>query len=191
MSNSPRLSMLVVAAAISGLLAACTGSIPPPGTAAYSPVEYSLAAGDRLKITVFGEDSLSSDYVVSSAGDLSFPLLGDLAVNGKTVTQLQADIATQLGDGYLNDPRVTVEVLNYRPFYILGEVERAGEYPFNDDLTVQQAVALAGGYTYRANQSRVFIRRADSDTEETYEISSSRRVFVAPGDTIRIGERYF
>lgn len=191
MSVPTRLSMLFLTVVLSGLLAACAGSLPPPGAAAYSPVEYSLAAGDKLKITVFGEESLSAEYVVSSAGDLSFPLLGDLAVEGKTVMQLQTEIAEQLGQGYLNDPRVSVEVLNYRPFYILGEVERPGKYPFNDDLTVEQAVALAGGYSYRANTSRVFIRRADSDEEETYELGSSRRVFVAPGDTIRVGERYF
>lgn len=191
MSMPKRLSMLFLTVVLSGLLAACTGSLPPLGTAAYSRVEYSLAAGDKLKITVFGEESLTADYVVSSAGDLSFPLLGDLAVGGKTLTQLQTEIARQLGQGYLNDPRVSVEVLNYRPFYILGEVDRPGEYPFNYDLTVEQAVALAGGYSYRANTRKVFIRRADSDSEETYELGSSRRVFVAPGDTIRIGERYF
>lgn len=172
-------------------LAACGGAIPPPGAAAYQPVEYRLASGDRLRVTVFGEESLSREYVVSSAGDVSFPLLGDLAVEGKTVNQLQEEIIAGLSEGYLNDPRVTAEVLNYRPFYILGEVSRSGEYPFSDGLSVQQAVALAGGYTYRANQKQVFIRRAGSEQEETYELDSQRRVYIAPGDTLRIGERYF
>lgn len=187
MTHYRRLALAFLVAALTG----CGGSVPPPGTVAYRPVEYDIGAGDRLKITVFGEESLSREYVVSSAGDLSFPLLGDIPASGKTVTQLQDDIASALAQGYLNDPRVTAEVLNYRPFYILGEVNRSGEYPFSDELTAQQAVALAGGYTYRANKNQVFIRRAGSDQEETYEIDPQHRVFVAPGDTIRIGERYF
>ncbi|UVI39061.1 polysaccharide biosynthesis/export family protein [Qipengyuania spongiae] len=191
MSQYFKKALPIIALALTAPLMGCGGSIPPPGTAAYQPVEYQLAAGDRLRITVFGEESLSREYTVSSAGDLSFPLLGDLPVAGKTVTQLQSDIASGLSQGYLNDPRVNAEVLNYRPFYILGEVTRAGEYPFSDDLTVQQAVALAGGYSYRANQNEVYIRRRGSDQEETYELSSQRRVFIAPGDTIRVGERYF
>lgn len=191
MHHSNKWGVLALVAAFSLLLAGCGGTLPPPGSTAYSPVEYQLASGDRLKITVFGEEGLSREYVVSSAGDLSFPLLGDVSVSGKTVTQLQKDLVSGLAQGYLNDPRINVEVLNYRPFYILGEVTRAGEYPFSDNLTVQQAVALAGGYTYRANQKQVFIRRAASDQEETYSLDSVRRVYVGPGDTIRIGERYF
>lgn len=171
-------------------LAACGGRVPPPGTAAYQATEYRLAAGDRLKITVFGEEALTKEYVVSSAGDLSFPLIGDMQVAGKSVTELQTQLATVLAKGYLNDPRVNAEVLNYRPFYILGEVEKAGEYPYSDDLTAFQAVALAGGFTYRADQKRIFVRRRGSDTEETYDLTSGKQVFVAPGDTLRVGERY-
>lgn len=180
-----------LAAMLAVLVAACAGQTAPPGTAAYQPMEYRLAAGDRLKVTVFGEDALSRDYVVSSAGDLSFPLLGDVQVAGATVNDLQTRLAAQLSEGYLNDPRVTVEVLNYRPFFILGEVSKPGEFPFSDGLTVVQAVALAGGYTYRADQRRVFVRRAGGGPEESYELTSDRAVFVAPGDTLRIGERYF
>ena len=100
-------------------------------------------------------------------------------------------ISDGLSNGYLNDPRVNVEVLNYRPFYILGEVTRAGEFPYATDMSVLQAVALAGGYTYRADQRRVFIRRAGSDQESTYDLASGRTVYIQPGDTIRVGERYF
>lgn len=172
-------------------LSACAGVIPPAGTAAYQATEYELAAGDELRITVFGEEALSKEYTVSSAGDLSFPLIGDVPVAGKTVAELQNQLITSLSQGYLNDPRVNAEVLNYRPFYILGEVGKAGEFPFRDDLTVFQAVALAGGFSYRADQSRVFIRRAGTSREETYDLRAGKPVFVAPGDTIRVGERYF
>lgn len=187
--RQPILRIAIVAAAFH--LSACAGSLPPPGSAAYQPTEYHLAAGDRLRITVFGEDTLSREYVVSSAGDLSFPLLGDVSVAGSTVAALQKTLAAQLADGYVNDPRVNVEVLNYRPFYILGEVGKAGEYPFSDGLTVLQAVALAGGFSYRADQRRIFIRRADGGREESYDISPDKSVYVAPGDTIRVGERFF
>lgn len=189
----PRSKMFGSLAGAVALLAltACAGSIPPPGTAAYQATEYRLASGDELQITVFGEEALSKKYVVSSAGDLSFPLIGDVPVVGKTVTQLQNQLAETLSKGYLNDPRVNAEVLNYRPFYILGEVERAGEFPFSDDLTVFQAVALAGGFTYRADQNRVFIRRENTNSEETYDLREGKPVYVAPGDTIRFGERLF
>lgn len=172
-------------------LSACAGTIPPTGTAAYQATEYKLAAGDKIRITVFGEEALSKEYTVSSAGDLSFPLIGDVVVAGKSVAELQNQLISSLSEGYLNDPRINAEVLNYRPFYILGEVGKAGEFPFSDDLTVYQAVALAGGFSYRADQSRVFIRRAGTPGEETYDLRAGKPVFIAPGDTIRVGERYF
>ncbi len=100
-------------------------------------------------------------------------------------------LRTGLGEGYLNDPRVTVEVLNYRPFFILGEVSNAGEYPFRDGLTVLQAVAQAGGFSYRADRQTIFLLREGQTEEEQYDIENGRPVYVSPGDTIRIGERYF
>jgi len=179
------------AAMMSLSLVACAGSTPPPGSAAYQAPEYRLAAGDELKITVFGESSLTKEYVVSSAGDISFPLIGDVPVVSMTVTQLQDKLVGELSKGYLNDPRVTAEVLNYRPFFILGEVTRPGKFPFSDELTVYQAVALAGGFSYRADRSKVFIQRADTGVEETYDLKEGKPVYVSPGDTIRFGERFF
>ena len=172
-------------------LSACGGNLPPLGEDGFVAPEYRLAAGDRLRVTVFGEEALSKEYIVTSAGDLAFPLLGDLPAAGKTSGELAKDITTGLDAGYLNDPRVNIEVLNYRPFYILGEVTKSGEFPYSDDLTALQAIALAGGYTYRAEQRRVFIRRAGEQEERTYELNSGRSVYVRPGDTIRVGERYF
>ncbi len=183
------LQMLMVSMAL--LASACTTTTPPLATDGFVAPAYRLAGGDRLKVQVFGEEALSREYIVTSAGDISFPLLGDLVAAGQTPSELQKKISEGLAKGYLNDPRVNVEVLNYRPFYILGEVTRAGEFPYATDMSVLQAVALAGGYTYRADQRRVFIRRSGSDQEFTYDLSSGRTVYIQPGDTIRIGERYF
>ncbi len=174
-----------------GLTAACATSNAVVGTVAYEQPVYRLAAGDKLNITVFGEEALSRDYVVSPQGDLSFPLLGDIQAAGKTVAELQGVLVVGLSSGYLNDPRVTAEVLNFRPFFILGEIEKAGEYPYSNDLTVMQAVALAGGFTYRANRNTVYIRRAGASQEESYDLREGRPVYVSPGDTVRFDERYF
>ena len=181
----------VIAACLMMLfISACAGSNAEPGTAAYTPTVYRLAAGDKLSITVFGEESLSREYSITPQGDLAFPLLGDVPVADKTVGELQEVLRGKLAEGYVNDPRVTVEVLNYRPFYVLGEVSKAGEFPFSDGLTVVQAVARAGGFTYRADRSKVFITRRGQSREEVYNLEAGRTVYVAPGDTIRIGERY-
>lgn len=181
----------VIAACLMMLfISACAGSNAEPGIAAYTPTVYRLAAGDKLSITVFGEESLSREYAITPQGDLAFPLLGDVPVADKTVGELQEVLRGKLAEGYVNDPRVTVEVLNYRPFYVLGEVSKAGEFPFSDGLTVVQAVARAGGFTYRADRSKVFITRMGQSREEVYDLEAGRTVYVAPGDTIRIGERY-
>lgn len=186
---------LIAASLILGCLSltmtSCAAPAPPLATNTGEAPVYRLAAGDKLHITVFGEEALSKDYVVTTAGDISFPLLGDLPVAGKTTGDLTNMITSQLSQGYLNDPRVNIEVLNFRPFYILGEVSRSGEYPYAPDMTVMQAVALAGGFTYRAQKHEVYIRRADTEQEMTYSLDTGRPVFILPGDTIRVGERYF
>ena len=181
---------LIAACLMMLLISACAGSNAEPGLAAYTPTVYRLAAGDKLSITVFGEESLSREYSITPQGDLAFPLLGDVPVADKTVGELQEVLRGKLAEGYVNDPRVTVEVLNYRPFYVLGEVSKSGEFPFSDGLTVVQAVARAGGFTYRADRSKVFITRMGQSREEVYDLDAGRTVYVAPGDTIRIGERY-
>jgi polysaccharide export outer membrane protein len=177
-------------AALVLVLGGCA-SLPPLAETQREAPAYRLGAGDKLRVTVFGEESLSREYTITSAGDISFPLLGDLPAVGLTVAQLGQTLIQKLSAGYVNDPRVSVEVLNYRPFYILGEVSRAGEYPYNAALSALQAVALAGGFTYRAEKKRIFIRRAGETAERTYVISSDNPVWVLPGDTVRVGERYF
>ena len=155
----------------------------------FQPGEYVLGVGDRLRIIVFGEEDLSGEFVVDSTGRVSFPLIGEIPAALSSVSEFQARVETALRDGYLNDPRVSAEVLNFRPFYILGEVQQPGEYPFTNGLTVLNAVATAGGFTPLANQTRVFIKPAGEGMEE--EIVLSPATPVAPGDTIRIAKGAF
>ena len=174
-----------------GLTAACCGNIPPLADAPAEPPQYRMVAGDQMRITILDEEALSGQHTVTSEGDISFPLLGDIVAAGKTVGEFRSELVQRLSPDYLVDPRISIEILNYRPVYVLGEVERAGEFKYAPELTVTQAVALAGGYTYRADRSRVFVRRAGQPQEVTYELSSERPVYLSPGDTIRVGERYF
>lgn len=151
--------------------------------------EYRLGPGDKVRVIVYGEPSLSGEFFVSGAGQVSFPLIGDVPAAGYPVTQLQETIANRLRGDYLTEPRVSAEVLTYRPFYILGEVNRPGEYPYTNNLSALNAVATAQGFTYRADTKRVFIKRANETTEQAFPLTTT--TLVAPGDTIRIGERFF
>jgi polysaccharide export outer membrane protein len=151
--------------------------------------EYVLGVGDRLRVIVFGEEDLSGEFVVDSTGIVALPLVGDVEAAGSSVREFQQRVEAALRNGFLVNPRVSAEVLNFRPFYILGEVEQPGEYPFTNGLTVLNAVATAGGFTPLANQTRVFIKPAGEDSER--EITLSAATPVAPGDTIRISKGAF
>jgi polysaccharide biosynthesis/export protein len=151
--------------------------------------EYKLGVGDKLRLTVYGEPSLSGEFALGANGTISVPLIGDVPSAGKTTSEVVEAIRTRLADGYLRDPRVSGEVVSYRPFYILGEVRSPGTYPYVVGLTALNAIATAQGFTPRANRSLVFIRRLGEDMEKPYELTPDLLVF--PGDTIRLGERYF
>jgi protein involved in polysaccharide export with SLBB domain len=151
--------------------------------------DYHLGAGDKLRIIVFGEESLTGEFFVAGGGKIAFPLIGDVDALGKTIPELQKEIEAKLADGYLKQPKVSAEVLNYRPFYILGEVMKPGEYPYTNGLTVLNAVATAQGFTYRADTKKVYIRRAATTGELGEPLTPTTP--VEPGDTIRIGERFF
>lgn len=189
---------LTILLPVLGMSTSCAQTAAPaPATATAAPApapgvdtSYTLAAGDRLRIIVFGEDRLSGEYSVTNAGEISFPLIGNVPVQGKTQGEVQTLLHDRLAAGYLRDPRVSIEVMNYRPFFILGEVARPGQYPYATGLTVQQAVATAGGFSYRANTKRVFIKRA-LETEEKRIALDKEPVPVFPGDVVRIGERFF
>lgn len=150
---------------------------------------YPLSGGDRVRVVVFGDPTLGGEFTIGGSGFISLPLIGEVDVRGLTSTQLQERIAARLADGYLKDPRVAIEVLSTRPFYILGEVNRPGQYPFANGLTVLAAVAQAGGYTYRAKTKRALIKHAGQDAETVYNVTAT--TLVEPGDTIRIRERWF
>ena len=154
-----------------------------------SKASYTLGPGDKLRVITFGELNLTGEFIVDDAGKIAFPLLGEVQTGGKTTNQVTADITTRLGKGYILNPKVSVEVLTYRPFYILGEVTRPGEYPFIAGLTVLNAVATAGGFTYRANTHKVLLHGSDDATDHTLRVTSGLRVH--PGDTIRVLERHF
>jgi protein involved in polysaccharide export with SLBB domain len=163
---------------------------PQVGLDAYSETTgYRLGAGDKMRIIVFGEPDLSGEFFVDDGGSVDLPLIGDVQAGGATVSEFEQKVVARFSDGYLRDPKVSIEVLNYRPFFIIGEVKSGGEYPYKGGLTVQDAVAIAGGYSYRANERVAFIRRANSDQEIKADLA--QRVAIFPGDNVRIPERFF
>ncbi|MDP3175129.1 MAG: polysaccharide biosynthesis/export family protein [Phenylobacterium sp.] len=162
---------------------------PEPVVAPDVVPEYQLGAGDKVRIIVYGEPTLTGEYSISSSGTISFPLIGDVPSSGLTVKAIQSDIEKKLSNGFMRKPQVSAEVLTYRPFYILGEVNRPGQYPYTSGLTVLKAVATAQGFTYRANTKRVYIKRGDNAAEQPYSLTSTTP--VAPGDILRISERFF
>jgi len=163
----------------------------PAAASTVPDAEYRLAPGDKIRVNVFGEETLSGDFAITSAGNLTFPLVGNVPASGKTVEQLQDAVRTQLADGYIRDPKVSIQVVSFRPYYILGEVNRPGEYPASTGLTLEQAVAAAGGYTYRANTRSALMKRATDTSERPVEVRGKDAIVIRAGDTIRIRERHF
>jgi protein involved in polysaccharide export with SLBB domain len=175
---------------ISGLVAS---ALPLPAVAqasAGTDQEYKLGAGDKVHVNVFGQSDLTGDFVVDGTGAVQLPLIGQIKAAGLTIQQFEVAIADALRSGqYLKDPRVSVQISGLRPFYIIGEVNKPGEYPCVNDMSVLNAVALAGGYTFRANDSVVYIRRSGEEKEQ--EFPSDQTTKVHPGDIVRVGERFF
>jgi len=147
--------------------------------------EYRLGSQDKISVTVFGEDDLSGDFELDGEGKVAMPLLGDIHLGNMTLREAEKAIADRLTPDYLLDPKVSIQVANYRPFYILGEVKSPGGYPFVNGMTVVQAVALAGGFTYRARTDNVVIVRSSSRQ------AASQTTAVMPGDIIEVPERFF
>jgi protein involved in polysaccharide export with SLBB domain len=151
--------------------------------------DYRLGAGDKIRVTVFGENDLGGEFVVDGSGYVRLPLIGEVKAAGLSARNFETEVETQLKDGYLKEPRVNVEVTTYRPFYILGEVNRPGPYPYVNGMTVLNAVALAGGFTYRANENVVLVRRSGQSKEE--RLSVDQLVKVYPDDIITVRQRFF
>ena len=155
-----------------------------PGTLAYK-----LDTGDKVKVIVYGEDDLGGEFDVDGSGFARLPLIGQVRAAGLTLKEFETAVEAKLAAGYLINPKVSVEVTNYRPFTILGEVNKPGEYPYENGMTVLNAVALGGGYTYRADKDTVYIRHKGSSTEVKMPADDSTSVY--PGDTVRVDERIF
>ena len=163
----------------------------PAATAesAASASSYVLGPNDRIRLKVYGEADITGEYEIDSNGQVSIPLAGHIGAAGLTTKQLERSITSALAKGIVRDPRVNVEVALYRPYYILGEVKKGGEYPYRLGLTVMDAVASAGGFTYRANESKVYLGGSGAGAGEVYALDAP--ILVYPGDNIRIPERYF
>lgn len=150
---------------------------------------YKLGAGDQVRITVFNHVDLSGEFEVDGSGAIALPLIGQVQATDLTTRELEARLTERYSDGFLKEPRVNAEVMTYRPFYILGEVSTPGEYPYTSGLSVINAVAAAGGFSYRANKKIVYIKTAEGTQEVKYPLNAA--TMVQPGDTIRVDERIF
>ena len=170
------------------VFATLTAAGPPPPVAKEAASVYRLAPDDRIKIVVYGEEDLTGEFVVGSDGAVSFPLIGSIQANGLSLAQFRQALATQLRHS-LKDPRVSADLVGYRPFYILGEVNKPGQYPFRVGMTVNAAVATAGGFSYRANHKTVAIQHVGEAREHRYRVVPDLQ--VGAGDTIRVLERFF
>jgi polysaccharide export outer membrane protein len=181
-----------------GLMTACSSS-PPSEARPVAPVAsaadaegvagYKLGAGDQFRVTVFRHEDLSGQFQVDGEGFFAMPLVGEIQGGGLSSRQLETEIEKRLKDGgFLVNPQVGVEVLNYRPFYIVGEVNKPGSYQYVNGMTVINAVALAGGFTYRADQDDIIINRGGSHGPEVEALLDSE---VLPGDIINVTERFF
>ena len=173
------------------------GTPPAPTAAAYAaapmPVAhdsaYRLGAGDRLRVVIYGQEGLTNTYAIDAGGSITMPLIGAVPARGRTPAGLAAEIAGRLRRGYIREPSVAVEIEAYRPFFILGEVAAPGQYPYVPNMSVESAVAIAGGFSPRALRDRVTLTHTDN--------SGSMRVVVplgtplGPGDTVLVGERWF
>lgn len=148
---------------------------------------YRLGTGDKIKVTVFGEEDASGEYEVDSTGAISVKLLGRVQAKGLTVAEIEQALVDQYRSrGYFRNPRISIELTNLRPFFILGEVEKRGSYPYVTGLTIAQAVAIANGYTYRASKTRITIQHIGGKEEPATEDTP-----VLPGDIVRVPERFF
>ena len=151
--------------------------------------EYRLGSGDALRVIVFGEEQLSGEFRVDGAGRVAMPLIGEVPAKDRTARELETEISNRLSQGYVRDARVSVEVMNHRPFFILGEVKNPGQYQFVNGMTALSAVAMAGGYTYRAKEDYVLVTRGSDPKKEVRRAPITTPIM--PDDVVRVPERFF
>jgi polysaccharide export outer membrane protein len=186
--------------AISALRASFAASTRPayaPAPAAYAAAPmpaahdtaYRLDAGDKLRVVVYGQEGLTNTYAIDAGGSITMPLIGAVSARGRTPAGLAAEIAGKLRNGYIRDPSVAVEIETYRPFFILGEVAAPGQYPYVPNMSVESAVAIAGGFSPRAQRDRVTLTHADHSGPSRAVVPLGTP--LSPGDTVLVGERWF
>lgn len=183
-------ALSILAVALFGLaltMPAAMAQDAEPNNNPQDPASYTLGPGDRIKVTVFGHTDLSGEFEVDGTGSIAMPLVDEIEAAGLTARQLEDRIADRLEPDYLRNPRVSVEVLTYRPFYILGEIKSPGSYPYVSGMTAWNAVALAGGFTYRARTNYVLLRRGPGQEAQRVPLDA----LVQPGDVIEVAERFF
>lgn len=192
------LNAFLLIIALSGLASGLSGCVASSrdgdekafvASARPTDAEARLRPGDRVQVTVFGEEGLTGSYDVMSSGALRLPLAGSVPAAGQSARELEAAIGAALRKTYLRDPKVTVAIVSQRPFYVLGEVEKPGEYPYREGLNLWRALAVAGGQTYRASTGSVLIQHAGDPG--LAELDTSRDIAIQPGDLIRVPERWF
>ncbi|MDO9060314.1 MAG: polysaccharide biosynthesis/export family protein [Bradyrhizobium sp.] len=173
------------------------GYVPAPVAVAYAATPapgrydtaYRLDAGDRLRVVVYGQEGLTNTYAIDAGGSITMPLIGAEPARGKTPAGLAADITARLRNGFIREPSVAVEIEAYRPFFILGEVAAPGQYPYVPNMTVESAVAIAGGFSPRALRDRVTITHTDPSGSMRFIVPLGTA--LSPGDTVLVGERWF
>ena len=160
-----------------------------PIAATFEGGPYTLDSGDKLRIVVFGQDALSNNYTVDAEGRVTLPLVGGVEARGLSTSQLGGAIAGRLRQSFIRDPSVAVEIETYRPFFVLGEVAYPGQYPFVPNMTVENAIAIAGGFTPRASRDKVTITRKVQGVPAPYVLPLRKP--IRPGDTVEVSERWF
>jgi polysaccharide export outer membrane protein len=178
-------SDLVVLLAI--LLAGCAHQ--PPMQMTLDDAPYRLDSGDKLRVVVFGQEGLSNSYAVDQSGRITMPLIGGVPARGMTTVQLEQAVSTRLRDGYIREPHVAAEIEAYRPFFVLGEVTTPGQFPYVPDMTAENAIAIAGGFTPRGNKRLVELHRQLDG--KSVQMSVPLNYPLRPGDTIVVAERWF
>jgi protein involved in polysaccharide export with SLBB domain len=186
---------IAIAMAAAALLTACADGGDAPmfdaaraNGAGLSRI-YRLGIGDKLKVSVYGEQDLSGTFEVNASGNVPMPLIGEIPAKGRPITEFREAVARKLSEGYLKAPKVSIEILNYRPIYVHGEVRNGGEFAFKTGLKLRDAVAAAGGYTYRAQQSWLLLIREGQSAPARVPLPSD--LDVLPGDNIQVPERFF
>ena len=154
----------------------------------YDPA-YHLDAGDKLRVVVYGQESLTNTYAIDAGGSITMPLIGAVPARGRTTARLASEISAKLRRGFIRDPSIAVEIESYRPFFILGEVAAPGQYPYVPNMTVESAVAIAGGFSPRARRDGVTVTHSDAAGSARFVVPPD--TFISPGDTVLVGERRF